>query len=128
LEKLLLHLNANSRKQRPNAECDKLIRILEAALWQFQYRGTREDFINYKKTEAKTRNDLKVEEGIIHKLRRVADQIHKPLVHLEQNQALKNQWNYCDNASEYKEENINEARKMIDELYPPWAPSIPPSP
>jgi hypothetical protein len=87
LEKLLPHLDANSRKQRPNAECDKLIRILEAALWQFQYRGTREDFINYKKIEAKARNGLKVQEGIIHKLRRVADQIDKPLVHLEQNQS-----------------------------------------
>jgi hypothetical protein len=41
---------------------------------------------------------------------------------------LKNQWNYCDSASEYEEENITEATKMIDELYPPWAPCTPPSP
>jgi hypothetical protein len=42
-----------------NAAHDKLIRMHKAALWQFQYRGTRENFINYKKAEAKARNELK---------------------------------------------------------------------
>jgi hypothetical protein len=35
-----------------NTECDKLIRMHKAALWHFQYRGTTENFINYKKAEA----------------------------------------------------------------------------
>jgi hypothetical protein len=36
----------------------------KAALWEFQCRGTRERFINYKKADAKVRDGLKPSRGI----------------------------------------------------------------
>jgi hypothetical protein len=48
------------------------------------------------------------------------------LIQLNVTFQLSLKWNYGDNANEYKE-NIYKARKMINELRPPWAPSTPPS-
>jgi hypothetical protein len=93
----------------------------KAALWQFKYDGTKENLINYKKAEAKARNWLKIE-GIIHILHRVCG----PSYVWGKIKAFKSQWKYVGNVNEYKEQNMNEARNVISEIFPPSAPSTPP--
>jgi hypothetical protein len=101
---------------------------MRKALWQFQYRGTRENFINYKTAEAKAGNVLKIKKESFINFTESLTRFTNPSYGWSKIKALKNWWNYCNDANEYEEENINEVRKMIDELYPPWAASTPPSP
>jgi hypothetical protein len=100
----------------------------KAALRLFQCRGTRDNFINYKKAEAKARNELKKikKESFINFIKSLT-RFTNPLYVWSKIKAFKNRRNYRNNASEYKEENINKARKMINELRPPCAPSTPPT-
>jgi hypothetical protein len=134
----------NSRKQRPtdptlprkisppgprwNAECGKLIRMRKAALQHFQCRGTGDNLINYKKPEANARNELNKikKESFMNSIDSLTT-FTNPSYIWSKIKAFKNRWNNRDNASEYNDENINKATKMIDELCPSCTPSAPPS-
>jgi hypothetical protein len=126
----------NSRKQRPtdptpprklpppysrwNTECDKLIRMRKAALRQFQHRGTRDNFNNYKKADAKARNGLKrIKKVSFTNFTESLTRFTNPKYIWRIIKALKNRCNYRDNSKKYNEENLNKPRTMIDELCPP---------
>ncbi|XP_023703181.1 uncharacterized protein LOC111862205 [Cryptotermes secundus] len=126
---------ANNQKshKRPNPapfwneDCNRLIRLRKGALLRLQQYPTRDNFLQYKKIEAKTRSDIRRIKRDYYRnfccsLNRFTNQsyIWRKLA------GLKRAWNTTPQSNEYNVQRIHTIETAIETLCPPWAPVQPP--
>lgn len=111
-----------------NEECNWLVRLRKAALLSFQCNRTYEQFIEYKKRDAKAKYGLKkIKKESFVQFCGTLNKFTNPTYVWRKIKSLKNKWNYVENANEYKEEKMDSVTKTIQALCPPWVPCKPPS-
>lgn len=104
-----------------NSEYDKLIRLRKAAYAKLKFKFTRENFLKYKQTDAKTKYGI----------RRIKKESFISFCEsLDNNSSIKFLWqrikvmskkfNHKDNSNKYLPEKLNRILESIETLCPPW--------